>query len=80
MQSMSFAYFQHHIDEAMALLDSDEVCITRDSGNNAILVSEATWRTLQETMYLLGSPINADRLQASMQQAEVKQPSISNPE
>jgi antitoxin YefM len=68
MQSLSLAYFRAHLDEALVLLDAGEVVITRDSGENAILIKEADLRALQETLHLLANPLNAERLQESLRQ------------
>lgn len=48
--------------------DHVAVEITSKKGT-AFLVSEAEWRSLQETAYLLRSPANARRLLAAMEQS-----------
>jgi antitoxin YefM len=68
MQALSLAYLRNHLDEALSLLDAGEVVITLDSGENAVLIKEADLRALQETLHLLANPLNASRLQASLQQ------------
>jgi antitoxin YefM len=68
MQSLSLAYLRSHLDEALTLLDVGEVVITLDSGENVILMKEADLRALQETLHLLANPLNAERLQTSLQQ------------
>ena len=69
MPSLSLAYLKAHIDEAIDLTEAEEVLITRDNGANLILVKETDWRALQEALHLLSTPLNAERLQQSLQQA-----------
>jgi antitoxin YefM len=45
--------------------DSTSVTIVSAAGN-AVLVSETEWLSLQETAYLLRSPVNAARLTAAL--------------
>ena len=52
--------FKRIIDTAVA--DCDATLIHRRDGENAVLVSEATWNSMMETLYLLSSPANAQRL------------------
>lgn len=52
--------FKHVIDTAVA--DCDATLIHRRDGENAVLVSEATWNSMMEILYLLSSPANAQRL------------------
>jgi len=67
MPALSLHYFRHHLDEAFALAETDEVVIARDDGDNLLLVREAEWRSLQEIAHLLATPLNTDRLQQSLQ-------------
>lgn len=66
MHALSLEYLRTHLDEAVALAEIGELVITRDQGCNLVLVSEADWRTLQETAHLLATPLNAERLQQSL--------------
>lgn len=52
--------FKRVIDEVVA--DCDATLIHRRDGENAVLISEATYNSLMETMHLLSSPANAQRL------------------
>lgn len=67
MSALSLSYFRHHIDESIALAETGELIITRDDGDNMLLVREADWRSLQEIAHLLATPLNTDRLQKSLQ-------------
>lgn len=48
------------IDKVIA--DRAPVAITRQRGEGAVLVSESEWASIEETLYLLRSPKNAERL------------------
>ncbi|NUS45348.1 MAG: type II toxin-antitoxin system Phd/YefM family antitoxin [Mycobacteriaceae bacterium] len=49
--------------------DRNAIHITSKKGN-AVLVSEDEWNSMQETLYLLRSPVNATRLTEGIRQAE----------
>ncbi len=72
MPTFSLAYLRAHLDEALTQVDVEEVVIARDCGDNLILVKEADWRALQETVHLLSTPLNAERLQQSLQQVRAE--------
>lgn len=48
------------IDRVVA--DHAPITITRQRGEGAVLISETEWASIQETLYLLRSPKNAERL------------------
>jgi antitoxin YefM len=48
------------IDRVVA--DHTPITITRQRGEGAVLVSESDWASIEETLYLLRSPANAERL------------------
>ena len=48
------------IDKVVA--DRAPLKITRQRGGGAVLVSEEEWASMEETLYLLRSPKNAERL------------------
>lgn len=50
-------------------LDDDVVTITTND-RNAVLMSETHYHSLMETLYLLQSPANAQRLAKSVEDAE----------
>lgn len=57
--------FKSVIDEVVA--DSDATLIHRRDGENAVIVSEATYNSMMETLHLLSSPANAQRLMAAVE-------------
>lgn len=79
MPSFSLAYVKTHFDEALAQAQAEEVVIACDSGQNMMLVKETDWRALQETVHLLSNPLNAARLQESLQQMRAELLNESRP-
>lgn len=51
--------------------DSDTVTITNNN-KNAVLMSEADYNSIMETLYLQQSPVNAKHLSQSIAEAENK--------
>ncbi|MDO4681669.1 MAG: type II toxin-antitoxin system Phd/YefM family antitoxin [Lautropia sp.] len=58
--------FKRVIDNVVA--DCDATLIHRRDGENAVLISEATYNSLMETIHLLSSPANARRLMDAIAQ------------
>jgi antitoxin YefM len=50
--------------------DHDPVVITRRSGEAVVMVSLSDWHAMEATAYLTASPANAERLAASIREAE----------
>jgi len=48
--------------------DADIAVITRREGGNAVLMSQAQYESMAETLYLLSNPANAAHLAASIAQ------------
>ncbi len=51
------------IDKVVA--DRAPMTITRQRGEGAVLTSESEWASIEETLHLLSSPKNAERLLAA---------------
>jgi antitoxin YefM len=70
MQVISFtqarSQFKGVIDRVVA--DRDATLIHRRDGENAVLLSEATYNSMMETLYLLSNPANARRLMQAVEQ------------
>ena len=45
--------------------------ITRQNGEAVVMISESEWAGMEETIYLLSSPKNAERLLESIRQLDV---------
>lgn len=59
-------HFKQVIDEVVS--KADATLIQRQDGKNAVLISEATYNSMMETMYLLSNPANAQRLMDAVAQ------------
>ena len=64
MQSVSYSDARDNlkamIDKVVA--DRAPITITRQRGEGAVLISESEWASVEETLYLLRSSKNAERL------------------
>jgi antitoxin YefM len=49
-----------------AIVDGQEVVVTRKKGEAVVVVSLDAWNSINETLHLLSNPQNAERLRASM--------------
>lgn len=68
MQAFTVDKLHQRLDDILGIAETEEVLIARDSGENLMVITEASWRTLQETAHLLASSLNEERLQQSLQQ------------
>jgi len=64
MQAISYSFAR---DNLKAVLDKvvtgrAPVAIARQRGEGAVLISESEWASIEETLHLLSSPRNAERL------------------
>jgi len=50
--------------------DRNPVVVTRQRGEPVVMVSLDDWNSMQETMYLMSTPNNAERLMASIAEAD----------
>lgn len=68
MQAVSYSYARDNLKAVLdrAVEDSMPIAITRQRGEGAVIVSESDWASIQETLYLLRSPKNAERLLGSI--------------
>ena len=64
MQTVSYSEARENlkamIDKVVA--DRAPLTITRQRGEGAVLISQSEWASIEETLYLLSSPVNAARL------------------
>jgi len=64
MKSFSYTEARNHLKHLMDQVNEDHapLYIQRRNGAGAVLMSESDYAGLQETLYLLGNPVNAERL------------------
>lgn len=60
-----------HFDKVEA--DRDELVITRRNHEALVVMPLAEWEGMRETLHLLSSPANAERLRASIAEADAGQ-------
>jgi antitoxin YefM len=64
MDSLSFSATRANLKAVMDKVVADRVPVTirRQRGENVVMVSQSDWEAIEETLYLLGSRANAERL------------------
>ena len=53
--------------------DKTEVIVTRQKAEAVVMVSLSEWNSISETLHLLSSPKNAERLRQSIEQMDAGQ-------
>ena len=66
MHAISLKKFLKNPEPFLKAAEIEPVVLVREEAENLILLLEADWRTLQETIHLLNAPLNAKRLKASI--------------
>lgn len=68
METLSISHtranFKAVLDRVVA--DKAPIAITRQKGEGVVMISASEWSSIEETLYLLGSPKNAERLLRSI--------------
>ncbi|EMK1731227.1 type II toxin-antitoxin system prevent-host-death family antitoxin [Salmonella enterica] len=69
MHSTTYSKARQELASTMQLAIDDHapVLITRQNGENCVLVSEADYRATEEMLYLMSSPANAARLNKAVE-------------
>lgn len=72
MTAIAYPPFRQHVADVVENLihDGEPAIITRAGGKNLILLMEKDWESLSETVHLLSSEENANRLRASLEGAK----------
>jgi PHD/YefM family antitoxin component YafN of YafNO toxin-antitoxin module len=66
MHTIALKKFLKNPGAFITAVDIEPVLLVQEEAENLMLIREADWRTLQETIYLLNSPVNAERLKSSV--------------
>lgn len=72
MDLITYSDTRANLKEVMdrVVADRTPVVITRQKAEAVVMVSLADWNAMEETLHLLSSPRNAERLRASIRQLE----------
>lgn len=64
MQTVTYSEARENLKSVLdkVVADRAPVMITRQRGENVVLISASEWAGMEETLYLLRSPENAERL------------------
>jgi antitoxin YefM len=70
MDVITYSDTRANLKEVMdrVVADRTPVVITRQKAEAVVMVSLADWNAMEETLHLLSSPANAERLRASIRQ------------
>lgn len=68
MKSITYTNLRKRLASAMDQVNEDRapLLITRQKGDSAVMMSLEDYESIQETLYLMQSPRNAERLQDSI--------------
>lgn len=74
MAAVSFEKARKNLKQVLNQVheNSETMTIVRDNGRNAVIMPEQEYNQLMETMYLLQSPKNAERILESVRQLQQK--------
>ena len=72
MDVLSYSETRARLKEVMdrVVEDRSPVVITRQKAEAVVMVSLADWNAMEETMHLLSSPANAERLREAIRQLD----------
>ncbi|CAN5319759.1 type II toxin-antitoxin system Phd/YefM family antitoxin [soil metagenome] len=75
MDVLSYSDTRANLKDVMDRVVEDHVpvVVTRKRGEAVVMVSLADWNAMEETMYLLSTPANAEDLRASIAQLDAGQ-------
>ncbi len=72
LDTISYTSFRQNLSSMLDKVNEDHVpiMITRQNGEPAIVMSVQDFKSYEETAYLMASPKNAERLNASIMEIE----------
>jgi antitoxin YefM len=72
MDVMTYSDTRARLKEVMdrVVADRTPVVVTRQKAEAVVMVSLSDWNAMEETLHLLSSPANAERLRASIRQLD----------
>jgi antitoxin YefM len=72
MEITSFTHFRQNLKFFLdkVFLNHEPLFVTRANGEDVVVLSKADYESMQETLYLLRSPKNAERLMEGIKEYE----------
>lgn len=72
METLSFSDARANLKAVMdrAVADKAPIAITRQKSEGVVMISASEWSSIEETLYLLRSPRNAERLLEAIRELE----------
>lgn len=72
MEITTYSKFRQNLKTYMdkVLVDRSPLFVTRSKGEDVVVISKAEYESMQETLYLLSSPKNAERLLRGIKELE----------
>lgn len=72
MDVVNYSDARQNLKELMdrVVADMTQIVVTRQKAEPVVMVSLAEWNAISETMHLLSSPANAERLLSAMRQLD----------
>jgi antitoxin YefM len=72
MQIINYSNLRQNLANTLDKVNDDHepMLITRQNGKEAVLMSYEDYRSIEETLYLLSSPANAERILRSVAEVE----------
>lgn len=72
MQVCTYSEFRTHLKKRLDQVHATKapLLVTRQNGSNAVVLDEAEYESLIETLHLLRSPTNAERLHRAIAQLD----------
>ena len=72
MDVLTYSDVRANLKDVMdrVVTDRTQIVVTRQKAEAVVMVSLDDWNAMQETMHLLSTPRNAERLRASMRQLD----------
>jgi len=74
MDIVNYTDARQNLKEVMdrVVADMTEIVVTRQKGEAVVMVSLTEWNSINETLHLLSSPKNAERLLSAIRQLDAK--------
>lgn len=72
MHAVSYTYLRQNLKEVLDRVadQHDSLIVTRKNGENMVILSQNDFQALEETVYLMSSPKNLDRLRTAIHNSE----------